>query len=276
MPRLPLLRLAAACGLGFVAFIRFASAQELVSPVVTSLAPSPLPAEAIQPGPASAPRSVALANADGLAYRLGIWGDLFTPREESALETASAMWGSIRTWDRAKSGDAAQRDARLNRGSAAASAAAWGLVFGGTPPPDGPVEWGQPGNSLTGALTQRSIYMAANWAERSRPSNAWGDSGMAELWALRAIALLPGPRGSLGTQVGMTGARVGLISLVSGRWPQWSAMSPAEWDHFAKLWTQRMLAATVAVEFNRLLSAHAANVAPRRRAPLATLFSESY
>lgn len=191
-----------------------------------------------------------------LAYRLQLWGDVFTPAERDAVIDASDFIDIGRSLGHVEAmGPGARRD-EAGRGSAYASAASWSLLFGGEESQfagNSPVHWIQPGRSERRMLYSRGVLFAANWLQASRGPGASGEVDLSSSFLAKVVALAPLPHRGLGRQAESTAIRIAALSAIWGNWPDPRRMTAAKLAGFCENWTKATLMAGLATGLSSLI-----------------------
>jgi hypothetical protein len=258
-----------------------AGAQAAGGPTASDFYLSSFAAPAIPASSALAAAPIAAPAANSLSYRLDLWSGLFTSGENALLHSSSQLLSFARAVRRIESLGPVMRDRQEAAGSALSSEIAVSLVYYGgleTDPFLDAVSFGQPGASLHRALERQLVPMAADLAQRGR---ARGELDGTSLFLARSIALLAPLRGSAEHRAEASGLQLATVSLLSGDWPDFQNMGPADYVRFGQVWLRRTASALAATELGRLMTPRQIPLAGRaivlRRAPLpVALFSVAY
>jgi len=107
--------------------------------------------------------------------------------------------------------------------------------------------------------------MASDLTARSRAITWPGSRNSTATFFEEAVAILPAPRGGGSVQAGADAVRVGVISLISGDWPNFGRMTAADYSRFCTVWIKRALNAAVSTEIGRLMTPTALGNIPEAR-----------
>ena len=187
-----------------------------------------------------------------MSYRLAILGDLFTPGERAFLSNSSKLYSAARDMIKDSSSTRLDVSEEGSHGSAYSKAISKSLITAADPTGNvwGPLtSFSAANGGMRASMDNQIAPLVWDLSEQSRAA-----SFSSATFIEKAVIFLPAGSASIASQVEMAEFKVGLQSLVSGKWPTFKHLEDVDYDHFCKVWLRRIANVAMANYVSTLLT----------------------